>query len=83
MVDYYFILLDTVAGQVQINSEYFYLDSGFVMFHVEAKMEKRGEFAPVLKRGKFAPKFPAKKNTYKKRGKFSRWQKKYSLWTQP
>ncbi len=29
-----------LAGQVQINSEYFDLDSGLVMFHVEAKMEK-------------------------------------------
>jgi hypothetical protein len=31
---------NTVAGQVQINSEYFDLDSGLVMFHIEAKMEK-------------------------------------------
>jgi hypothetical protein len=30
--------------------------------------EKRGKFALVLNRGKFAPKFPAKKNTNKKKG---------------
>ncbi len=29
-----------LADQVQINCEYFDLNSGFVMFHVEAKMEK-------------------------------------------
>jgi hypothetical protein len=54
MVDCYFILLDTVAGQVQLNSEYFNLDSGFVMFHVEAKMEK-GKICPCFKEGQICP----------------------------